>query len=258
MSDANSQPPRSGGNIDAAFPLLDRAISLLNEARRAVPAVDYALGVVGVGLAGYIIWFFVRDGGNLVLTLFGMYVAMTVLFVFAKASSLAEYKRYVDLFGVVLVGVTTTFFCASLLLSLSAVAFGKPEALVRFFHQTPPIKHRPGHWIHPGGSGVSDMRLETAGNELKFFYVKPREGMIEQGVKQGDLLFDGRIVGAQYQGTARVFKKGCQPIEFTVTGDVQASEYISLDGPYKGFASEGCEAGERSAYTRLIFVRLRD
>jgi hypothetical protein len=237
---------------------VDRAIALLDQARSAVPIVNYALGIVGVAAAAFLVLFFLRDG-NIILAIFGMFIAMIVLFVFASVANLPpRYKTYVGLFGVTLVGLTTVFFCASLFLSLSAVAFGKPESLARLFTKAPQVQHKPGHWIHPGGSSYSDMRLEIAGETLKYFYLNPRAGIAEQSVMRGDLFFEGTMVGGQYVGTARIFKRGCVPISFPVSGTVQASEFIAVEGNRPDFESEGCKDTAQLSLTRLVFMRIGD
>lgn len=81
--------------------------------------------------------------------------------------------------------------------------------------------------------------------------------MIEQGVKRGDLLFEGKIDGSQYVGTARIFKKGCDPIKFSVSGNVVVSEYMSVEGDTPEFVEGGCDQTPKTTHTGLVFVRVR-
>jgi hypothetical protein len=257
MAPAPHHQLRASGESDLS--LLEKAIALLNEARTAIPVVNYALGVVGVGAAGFIIWFFFRDNYNIIFAVFGMFVAMIVLFVFASTSNMPKrFKKYIDFFGIALVGVTTAFFCGCLLLALSALVFERPAGLARYFHKTPQIEQRPGRWIHPGGSSYSEMRLEKKGDILNFYYVTPRQGMLEEGVKRGDLFFDGKIIGSQYVGNARIFKKGCDPILFPVSGTLQASEFIAVEGSTLDFEKEGCNPTSQVSFKRLVFMRIGD
>ena len=68
----------------------------------------------------------------------------------------------------------------------------------------------------------SQMRAERCGPELSIYYDRPRSGIAQQGVAPGTLFFNGFISSdGQNQliaGTARVFKRGCQPAEFSVEG----------------------------------------
>ena len=68
----------------------------------------------------------------------------------------------------------------------------------------------------------SRMRAERCGGELSIWYDAPRDGIAKQGVRPGTLFFDGFLSfdGARnlIAGTARVFKSGCKPGEFSVEG----------------------------------------
>ena len=68
----------------------------------------------------------------------------------------------------------------------------------------------------------SQMRAERCGPELSIYYEQPRSGIAKQGVVPGTLFFNGFISNngqtELIAGTARVFKRGCQPAEFPVEG----------------------------------------
>jgi hypothetical protein len=72
-------------------------------------------------------------------------------------------------------------------------------------------------WNHNG----SLMRLETDGSDRRFYYERPRPGMIAQGARKGALLFDGIRVGERYEGTAYIFSKRCGVFPYAVSGSVE-------------------------------------
>jgi hypothetical protein len=78
----------------------------------------------------------------------------------------------------------------------------------------------PGNWEHNG----SVMRLEAQGNERRFFYMNPRDGIRKVGVSGDQLLFEGTRDGSRYVGIARVFKKTCGVQEFPVSGEIADGE----------------------------------
>ena len=85
-------------------------------------------------------------------------------------------------------------------------------------------------WMHNG----SVMRLDASGEARKFFYEKPRSGIAKNGASQGTLLFEGRREANRYVGTAYIFKAGCDPAPYEVSGDVasdQRSVVMTGDAP---------------------------
>ena len=75
-------------------------------------------------------------------------------------------------------------------------------------------------WDHNG----SLMRLQAQGNNRWLSYENPRQGMVNQGVQPGTLLFNGTKNGNWYSGTARVFSWGCAPLEYWVEGPVAPNQ----------------------------------
>jgi hypothetical protein len=77
-------------------------------------------------------------------------------------------------------------------------------------------------WNHNG----SVMRLVASGNQRWFYYETPRQGMVNEGVTPGTLLFNGWKNGNSYSGTARVFSRHCvgAPLEYQVQGPVRADQ----------------------------------
>jgi hypothetical protein len=75
-------------------------------------------------------------------------------------------------------------------------------------------------WDHNG----SIMRLVANGDSRQFLYHAPRQGMINEGVTNGTLLFEGVRNGDTYFGTAFVFRRRCGSFPFEVNGTVAADE----------------------------------
>ena len=75
-------------------------------------------------------------------------------------------------------------------------------------------------WNHNG----SIMRLEADGNMRRFVYEEPRPGMVRQGAKPGDVVFEGRRNRMTYSGTAYIFSKRCGRVAYPVSGRVAADQ----------------------------------
>jgi uncharacterized protein YraI len=100
-------------------------IEILNTARRAVPAVDFALGVAGVAAAASIVISFNGNGRTPVIIFGGMLVAMVLLLVFSRLLQLEN--QALVMAAVVLVWSTVLFFVTFLLLTASAFVFHTPH-----------------------------------------------------------------------------------------------------------------------------------
>jgi len=74
----------------------------------------------------------------------------------------------------------------------------------------------PSLWDHNG----SVVRLTAKGAERQFFYEVPRTGLRPMGVTQGTVLFSGISQGGYYKGTAFVFRTGCAPSPYLVSGPI--------------------------------------
>lgn len=75
-------------------------------------------------------------------------------------------------------------------------------------------------WNHNG----SKVRLESKGNIRRFYYVTPRVGLLQIGIKFGTLLFAGTRVGNRYEGTSYIFSPKCGAREFSVSGIVEIGD----------------------------------
>lgn len=75
-------------------------------------------------------------------------------------------------------------------------------------------------WNHNG----SVMRLEAEGNMRRFVYDEPRPGMVRQGARPGDVVFEGNRNRMTYSGTAYIFSKRCGRVAYPVSGKVAADQ----------------------------------
>jgi hypothetical protein len=78
--------------------------------------------------------------------------------------------------------------------------------------------HKPSiaHWTHNG----STVRLSASGTKREFYYVAPRQGLLDRGVKPGSLVFSGRRHDNTYTGIAYIFTQHCGPVAYSVAGEV--------------------------------------
>lgn len=107
-------------------------------------------------------------------------------------------------------------------------------------------------WDHNG----SVMSLLQNGDERYFFYENPRQGMRDAGVTPGTLFFDGRRIGDELHGTARVFSSKCdQPMTFFISGPILPEGRIILEGMRPVF--KDCKASSEMKLDRLEFTFLQ-
>jgi hypothetical protein len=77
----------------------------------------------------------------------------------------------------------------------------------------------------------SVVRLSASGSKRDFYYVSPRQGLLDVGVRPGELLFTGKRSGNAYAGTAYIFNKRCGPIGYAVSGEVgQDDRSVTMRG----------------------------
>ncbi len=87
--------------------------------------------------------------------------------------------------------------------------------------KVPPARNLPrggpkSFWNHSG----SLMYLKADGIKRAFFYKNPRRILKAAGIRDGSLLFYGKIAGGNYIGKMRKFSRRCGTIEFPVRGIV--------------------------------------
>lgn len=76
----------------------------------------------------------------------------------------------------------------------------------------------------------SVMSIVSSGDRLMIYYDRPRQGMIDEGVRQGTLLFNGQRTGNRLKGTSYVFDRHCNPIPYPDDGVVSSEQEIVLSG----------------------------
>ena len=101
-------------------------MSVLDAARKAVPAVDYALGAAGVAAAGAIVVAFLGNGRGAIIIFGGMLVAMILLFVFSRL--LTAQNAQIIQAAVALMWMVVVFFGIFLLFTTTAFALHWPLA----------------------------------------------------------------------------------------------------------------------------------
>jgi hypothetical protein len=112
----------SGGNVPK---MLAPAIQILNSARQAVPAVDYALGIAGIAAAGAIVMFFLgkTQAGIIIIAL--TFIGMVLLFLFSRLA--VSESKDTQTAGRVLLWAILVFFMIFLGFTVTAFAMGWPS-----------------------------------------------------------------------------------------------------------------------------------
>jgi hypothetical protein len=109
-------------------------------------------------------------------------------------------------------------------------------------------------WNHNG----SEMVLEANGSARRIYYWNPRAGL---SVNRGAVLFVGERVGNQYQGNARLFRSGCDPADYWVTGTIRNETDFVLHGaaPVRnGCTVVGYDPTSGNATLRFTYIRRLD
>lgn len=107
-------------------------------------------------------------------------------------------------------------------------------------------------WSHNGSTVLVD---ETSG---RIVYDEPRNAIA------GTVLFEGRFSGKRVSGTAYVFKKGCEPAPYPVSGVIADNprgfgSRIVLSGPAPRRDRASCAIiGTTGAHSRLVFEEMGD
>jgi len=111
-----------------------------------------------------------------------------------------------------------------------------------------PAARADSFWDHNG----SLMRLQADGTRRWFTYENPRQGMRNEGVVRGTLLFDGERVGDTYRGTMRAFSAACAaPMTYAVQGYVASETLVVFEGDRPVFRN--CRPTGAWQYERLEF-----
>jgi uncharacterized MAPEG superfamily protein len=120
---ANPQQLNREGEEVALSPL-----TVIDAARKAVPAVNYALGVAGLAATASIVEFFVGKERESIIILGGIFVAMILLYIFGVLVSVSKQRFFIYAASILLLYVVLLFFFIFLGFTVSAVAEGWPPA----------------------------------------------------------------------------------------------------------------------------------
>lgn len=107
-------------------------------------------------------------------------------------------------------------------------------------------------WYHNGSTMIMNDRTG------RIAYEKPKSA-IAGTVRPGEVLFEGRFEGKRVTGTAYVFKKGCAPAPYAVTGRIADhprgfGEQMILTGAAPKRDKSSCAIiGTTATHSRLIF-----
>ncbi|MFZ5735022.1 MAG: caspase family protein [Pseudomonadota bacterium] len=81
-------------------------------------------------------------------------------------------------------------------------------------------------WDH--NNSIMLVKLSSTGIEI--YYQNPRQGMIDEGVRSGTLLFSGQRNGDRVSGTAYVFDRRCGKLPYPDEGEIIGDRRIILNG----------------------------
>lgn len=99
-------------------------IAILDKARKAVPAVNYALGVAGIAAAAALVSLLVGTNNSSVILLSSSFVGMVLLFIFSKL--VVSSAPSIQFAGIVLVWMVLVFFATFLLITTTALVMEWP------------------------------------------------------------------------------------------------------------------------------------
>lgn len=116
---------------------------------------------------------------------------------------------------------------------------------------SPETLPRRSTWTH--NRSIMSVLLDR-GN-LKIYYEEPRAGMMNEGVRSGTLLFDGRASNDQVSGTAYVFDQRCGKFPYQVSGELSnGARRLFMTGRAPTSLSESCQVINYRDDS-LLFVR---
>lgn len=112
-------------------------------------------------------------------------------------------------------------------------------------------------WMYNG----SKVSLEGDGAKRRIVFTEPKLGLDKAGIKRGTVLFEGETKkNGRLSGYAKLFKAGCDPLDYFVEGSADSSKgEIVLQGQAPVFSNDGCKIkgySEDSAASTLTFSSL--
>lgn len=107
----------------------------------------------------------------------------------------------------------------------------------------------------------SVMRYEEDGKKRRFVYDQPRQSLKGAGVKNGTVLFEGEEKkDGRLAGYAKLFRKGCDPIDYFVEGSLDKDKgEVLLQGQVPIYSGDGCKItgySDSGSASSLRFTRL--
>jgi hypothetical protein len=99
-------------------------LAILDKARKAVPAVNFALGVAGIAAAAALVSLLVGKSNSSIILLSSSFVGMILLFIFSKL--VVSTAPSIQFAGVVLVWLVLVFFATFLLFTTTAFVLAWP------------------------------------------------------------------------------------------------------------------------------------
>jgi len=120
-----------------------------------------------------------------------------------------------------------------------------------------PVRAAGAEWDH----NDSIMKLVENGKKHRFVYEQPRETLKAAGVSTGTILFDGEEKqDGRLSGYAKLFRKGCDPIDYFVEGSFdKAKGEVVLQGQAPIYSGKGCKItgySDSGSASKLRFTRL--
>lgn len=121
----------------------------------------------------------------------------------------------------------------------------------------PAAKAAGEEWDHNN----SVMKLVENGKKRRFIYEQPRKALKAAGVSTGTILFDGEEKqDGRLSGYAKLFRKGCDPIDYFVEGSYDRNKgQVVLQGQAPIYSGKGCKITgytDDSSASKLRFTRL--
>jgi hypothetical protein len=152
----------------------------------------------------------------------------------------------------------TTWPRRALFLALPIGAVATMLVAAAFVWFRPPPAGVGGPWAPPPGRShwvveKSTVYLEPTGERRQFFFVEPSSELMAQGAQPGYLLFDGRKIGAAYEGKLRIFAGRCTTHDYDVSGPItNDDETVTLVGKAPRIDPDSCMKVDEQERT-LVF-----
>lgn len=110
-------------------------------------------------------------------------------------------------------------------------------------------------WSYNGSSVL----LVESGSDVTITYLEPRTMLKKEGVKRGTVLLKASLDGSTLKGTSYVFRGGCDPAPYDVTGRYEPGgkqQTLEVSGVVPRRAADGCAitTPANARASRLLFT----